>query len=98
MSLLSNVQLGSRCDSEGRHGSGEHPAPLAPVAGWKIAHFSPNGQEKVPRGCSAAESALLEIYWRRKRDSLVRNYLITHKLLIFQLARLAQFASKRHFW
>jgi len=27
--------------------------------------------------------------WRRKRDSLVRNSLIIHKLLIFQLARLA---------
>jgi hypothetical protein len=36
--------------------------------------------------------------WRRKRDSLARKNMITHKLLIFQLARLAQFASKRRFW
>lgn len=36
--------------------------------------------------------------WRRKRDSLVRNYLIPHKLLIFQLARLAQFAAEQQFW
>ena len=34
----------------------------------------------------------------RKRDSLVRKYLIPHKLLIFQLARLAQLAAKRQFW
>ncbi len=35
--------------------------------------------------------------WRRKRDSFARKPLIRRKLLIFQLAKLAGFASKRAF-
>jgi hypothetical protein len=35
--------------------------------------------------------------WRRKRDSFVRNLLMSRKLLIFRFAQLAGFAARRGF-
>jgi hypothetical protein len=44
------------------------------------------------------ELHLNSVFWRRKRDSLVRKWLIMRNLMILERAGLAQFTPETQFW